>query len=226
MKDPYIQENGVLINRLNITDHNELRRAEADIGFLKLINVDSVSVDYFDESLIRRIHEHVFEDIFDWAGEFRTVPLVKEELVLPGYSIPYTDSKNIKKELTNRINHMNKIDWSSMNVEDISMTFARELALLWKVHPFRDGNTRTTLAYGFLFAKEHGFPFDIETFTTELNRIYADDGKVKKYSVRDKFVLACLDEKDYPEVEPLAGVFHKAIINYQNKHEQERKNVL
>lgn len=226
MKDPYVLENGVLKNKLNITNHDELRKAEADICFLKLINVDSVDCDYFDEALMRRIHQHVFEDIFDWAGEYRTVPLVKEELVLPGYSIPYSDKKLIKKDLVNRINHMNRIDWSSMDIDDISMTFARELALLWKVHPFRDGNTRTTLSFGFLFAKKNGFPFDIETFTTELNRVYGDNGSVRKFSVRDKFVLACLDEKDYPEVEPLAAVFKKAIIEYKNKNEQIKGIVL
>ena len=226
MKDPYILENGVLKNKLGIVDHDDLRKAEADIGFLKLINIDSINCDCFDEILIKKIHKHIFDDIFDWAGEYRTVPLVKEEVVLPGYSIPYTESKNIKNELVNRINHMNSIDWSSMDIDDISMTFARELALLWKVHPFRDGNTRTTLSYGFLFAKNKGFPFDIETFTNELNRIYNSNGIVKRYSVRDKFVLACLDEKDYPEVEFLADVFKRAIVNYQNKREQVVKNVL
>ena len=56
--------------------------------------------------------------------------------------------------------------------------------------------------------------------------VYFSDGKVKRYSVRDKFVLACLDEKDYPEVGPLADVFRKAIISYQNKNENIKGNVL
>ena len=225
MKDPYILDNGVLRNKLNISDIDELRKAEADIGFLKLINIDSVN-GYLDEQLMRDLHRHIFEDIFDWAGEFRTVPLVKEELVLPGYSIPYTDSKNIKKELSNRIKSMNVINWDDMDTRELSLKFAREIALLWKVHPFRDGNTRTTLSFAYIFAREKGFPFDIETFTQELNREYNELGQVTKYNVRDKFVLACLDEKDYPEVEPLAAVFHHAIENYKNKHAQNKKSVL
>ena len=81
MKDPYTYDNGVLKNKLGITSYEKLNQAEADIGFAKLINVDSVNVEYFDESLIKYIHKHIFEDIFDWAGEYRTVPLIKEELV-------------------------------------------------------------------------------------------------------------------------------------------------
>ena len=53
MKDPYIDSNDVLINKLNITNYDELNKAEADIGFVKLINVDSVETSYFDERLLK-----------------------------------------------------------------------------------------------------------------------------------------------------------------------------
>lgn len=222
MKDPYTYDNGVLKNKLNITSYEKLNKAEADIGFAKLINVDSINVEYFDENLIKGIHKHIFEDIFDWAGEYRTVPLIKEELVLPRYSIPYSEPSKIEKDLKDKIRHLNSYAWQNMSTEKISYTFAREIALLWRVHPFRDGNTRTFLSFAYLYAKEHGFPFDIETFTRELNRKYSD-GRVSKYSVRDKFVLACLDEKDYPEIEHLARVFENAINSYKKEKKVTKK---
>ena len=214
MKDPYVNENEVLINKLNIEDEEELKSAEADIGFLKIINIDDINLDYFNADLIKKIHKHIFEDIFDWAGEFRTIPLVKYELVLPLYSIPYSHPKNIEKDLEQHLGALNSISWQNLDIDEISTKFARELALIWRVHPFRDGNTRTTLSFAYLYSKEHGFPFDIETFTNELNREYDETGEVVKYSIRDKFVLACIDEKDYPEVSHLAAVFKKAIENY------------
>ena len=61
MKDPYVDENGVLKNKLGITDNEELKQAEADIGFLKLINIDSIDIDVFDSELIKRIHYHIFK---------------------------------------------------------------------------------------------------------------------------------------------------------------------
>ena len=97
MTDPYIDKNGVLKNKLNIQNREELKQREADIGFVKLINVDSVFAGEFDEELLKNIHIHIFKDIYDWAGEYRKVPLYKEELVLPRYSIPYTDYKEIEK---------------------------------------------------------------------------------------------------------------------------------
>lgn len=223
MKDPYVDSNGVLKNKLGIDDYDELKQAEADIGFLKLINIDSVDVRVFDEDLIRRIHTHIFKDIFDWAGEYRTIPLYKEELVLPRYSIPYSSPENISKDLKEKITDLNAIAWQNMSTEEIASTFARKMALLWRVHPFRDGNTRTMLSFSYLYAKEHGFPLEIETFTNNLNREYNGSGIIKRYSVRDKFVLACLDEKDFPEPEALAAIYLESIKNYKEKSESQNK---
>lgn len=220
MTDPYIDENGVLKNKLHIKNEQELKQKEADIGFLKLINVDSVLEGFFDESLLRKIHKHIFEDIYDWAGEYRTIPLFKEELVLPRYSIPYTDYNEIELDLSRKIKDLNSIAWQNMQPQEIALLFARKIALLWRTHPFRDGNTRTMLCFSYLYAKEHGFPFDIKTFTEELYRKYDENGNVTKYSIRDKFVLACLDDKDYPEVIHLAKTFEHAM----KKHQEDIKH--
>lgn len=222
MNDPYVYENGVLKNKLNIHDYHELNRAEADIGFIKLLNIDSLKIDNFDEESLKMIHEHIFEDIFEWAGKFRIMPLFKEELVLPGCSVYYSDYREIQKDLNERLNKINSIVWQNLEVSEIAYRFARELALIWRVHPFRDGNTRTILSFAYLYAKEHGFPFDMKTFTEELSRKETEDGKTI-YSVRDKFVLACLDEKDYPEVEYLANVFERAIAKYNENNNVKGK---
>ena len=97
-RDPYVYPDGTLINKLNIRDYHELRQAEADIGFLKLINVDSVKSDKLNEELLCDIHYHIFENIFDWAGKYRTVPVYKQELVIPGISLRYADVKSIDKK--------------------------------------------------------------------------------------------------------------------------------
>lgn len=223
MRDPYTNSRGVLINKLEIEDYDILKQAEADIGFIKLVNIDSIPIDYFDEDLLKRIHSHIFEDIFDWAGRFRTVPIYKEEIVLPKYSIPYTEPKEIEKDLKKKLDDLNSVNWEGMDKKELSLLFARKIALIWKNHPFRDGNTRTTLSFACMFAKANGFPLDIETLLTELNREYYEDGRVKKYSIRDKFALACLDDKDYPEVEPLGAIFYKAMKDYQNSKESNNQ---
>ena len=223
MIDPYINSNGVLKNKLNIDDYDELRQAEADIGFLKLIDIDKIDVTTFDEELLKNIHRHIFGDIFEWAGEYRTIPLFKEELVLPRYSIPYTNPQDIHNELQKKLAELNGMSWTDMSPDEIATIFVRKIALLWRVHPFRDGNTRTMLSFSYLYAKEHGFPLDIETFTDNLNRKYNHSGIVQKYSIRDKFVLACLDDKDYPEPEAVISIYLEAMNNHSIKTDDQIK---
>lgn len=168
MDDPYVYENGTLINKLNITDYEKLRQVEADIGFLKLIDIDSVENKKFDINLIKALHTHIFEDIYSWAGEFRTVPIIKEELVLPGCSIDYSSVSMIEKDLNKLLDDLNNTKWNYEDRKEIAYTFARKMALIWRVHPFRDGNTRTILSFSYMFAKEHNFPFDIEIFAKKI----------------------------------------------------------
>ncbi len=216
MRDPYVYPNGVLKNTLNITDAQELKQAEADICMLNLIDVDSIEQPLPGENILQTIHRHIFSDIFEWAGQFRKVPLVKEELVLPGYSVPYSSPNEIKKDLIKRMKDIETTNWNDLELNDLCLTLARKLALLWRVHPFREGNTRTVVAYAYILAKQLGFPFDISTFSEELNRIEVN-GHVVKYNVRDKLVLACLDDKDYPEPEHLAQLFKDAILAHKGE---------
>ena len=216
INDPYTYEDGTLKNKLNIRDHQELRKAEADIGFLKLINVDSVKAEKLNEELLCDIHYHIFENIFDWAGKYRTVPVYKTELVIPGISLRYADVGSIGKELKKQMVELNMINWPLDDINQLAYTFARKIAVMWKIHPFRDGNTRTFLSFAYIFAKANGFPFDMELFTKELNRTHDEDGNVINYSVRDRFVLASLDDDHYPEVGPLASLFKAAIKSYND----------
>ena len=83
-------------------------------------------------------------------------------------------------------------------------------------------NTTSAVAYNDVLF-EAGDSFDMETFTSELNREYHENGRVARYSIRDKFVLACLDEKDYPEVEFLADVFQRSFVNQKNNLNNNRE---
>ena len=97
MKDPYIQSNGTLKNKLGIKKYDDLNKAERDIGFVKLIDVGKALKKRYDAEFFKSIHKHIFEDIFDWAGEFRTVPIEKIEVVIPGLSLQYSEPKILQK---------------------------------------------------------------------------------------------------------------------------------
>lgn len=212
MKDPYVLEDGTLKNLLGITDYKELKKAEKDIGFIKLTNIEKVLSPTFDSKLFQQLHNHIFSDIFSWAGEFRTVPLYKEEVVIPSLSLEYCSPEKISVELDKCFSDFNNTDWASLNLDEKSQKFTELLAKLWRIHPFRDGNTRTTMAFASLFAKEHDFPMNFHVILDNLTRKVDANGKITRFSIRDKFVLAALDKKDYPEPEHLNALLKNAIV--------------
>ena len=217
MKDPYVLEDGTLKNLLGITDYEKLKKAEKDIGFIKLANIDVAFSNKFNKELLQNIHKHIFGDIFSWAGEFRKVPIYKEEVVIPGLSLEYCNYKEISQELDKCLSEFNRVNWDSLDLDEKTQTFTEFLAKIWRIHPFRDGNTRTTMAFASLFAKEHDFPLDFDIILNNLTRQIGDNGKITRYSIRDKFVLAALDKKDYPEPEYLQSLLKHSIVSGTSK---------
>lgn len=222
MKDPYIisTQNPTLKNLLGITAYPELKKAETDIGYAKLLDVYSVYSED-DKNPLKTIHKHIFGDIYVWAGEYRSVPVYKQEVVIPGISLKYADVKDIKNDIEKNIKEMAQIDWLSMDIDTRAEKFTKYLAKIWRVHPFRDGNTRTTLAFANCFARAHGFEMDMSGMINALSRKTNEKGKIKSWSIRDLFVLASLDEKDCPEPQYLNGVMKKAMIAGNGNKEKQ-----
>lgn len=198
-RDPYAHSDGTLKNKLGITDYKKLKLAERDITFAKFLNVDRTFKQSFDSKYLKSIHKHIFDDIFDWAGQYRTVPIIKEEIVIPGLSLEYAQPKDISKKVDACLKKMNETSWEQMSLDDKVSTFTAQLTELWKIHPFRDGNTRTTITFARQFSREHGFPMDLSLLLDNLSRKTDEHGRILQYSIRDKFVLAAIPPEHYPE---------------------------
>lgn len=204
MKDPYVYEDtGTLINKLGIKDYHELRKAEADISFVKLLTVDNnVECTKFDLEYIKNIHKYILEDIYEWAGELRTVPMEKPEEVLGGDTVRYAYPKDIIPNAKKCLNELNRINWNAKELDDKAECFTKLIAQLWQVHPFRDGNTRTIVTYAFRFAEEHGFKMDrnllLDNFTyVRRALVKASDGEYSEYEYLYKIIKDSIQrEKD------------------------------
>src|SRR5580658_6697187 len=62
-----------LKNKLGITDPQQLATAEADLTALRLAELRTAPIRGCFDSLLREIHHHVYQDLYDWAGELRRV---------------------------------------------------------------------------------------------------------------------------------------------------------
>lgn len=99
MFDPYVYPGtDVLKNILNIKDKKTLDDAEADYVSLRLREVAEKPLpgNYNIEHL-SKMHRYIFQDLYEWAGEFRTINIEKEEPALGGLSVEYSDKAKNRK---------------------------------------------------------------------------------------------------------------------------------
>ena len=77
--DPYLYpDTSVLRNLAHIRDANRLNQFESDHFFARLLELQENPIrGSFDSDHLRHIHKYVFQDVYAWAGEFRTVPIAK-----------------------------------------------------------------------------------------------------------------------------------------------------
>ncbi len=194
MRDEYLYEDvRVLKNKLGIKNNAELDQAESDITYIKLLDIDTAITGLFDYQRLKAIHKYIFEDIYEWAGEERTIPIVKGERVLGGDSIKYSQPDDIEKDIKNAMSRISSSEWESLEVFKAAKLFSQLTARLWIVHPFREGNTRSVITFMTQFSETKGYPLDKELLRIKSGYVrdalvMASDGKYADYSYLTRVV--------------------------------------
>lgn len=166
MRDPYLYSDAdILKNKLDIKSQDLLDEAEADyvVYRLKELVLSPLVGDYDIEHLME-MHKYTFQDIYEWAGKPRIISIYKEEDVLGGQSIEYSDPFDISSDIRHVLSDMKSKRWVSMDLEEAAIEFCDSLAKLWKIHPFREGNTRVTITFMCQYAEELGFSINRKLF--------------------------------------------------------------
>ena len=151
--DPYLDlQTGVLRNLLGITEPKRLRRVEADFTAVRIAQViRNPILGAYDLTHLRAFHRQIFQDLYDWAGELRTVSIGRGRL----FSLPQhleADAAELFGWLA-RAEYLRGRDRAAF-VVDLAELYADLNAL----HPFRDGNGRTQRAFLGQLAVDAGHP--------------------------------------------------------------------
>lgn len=150
--DPYIDPiSGVLRNKLGITDIKKLEAAEADTTAARLITLlSNPVVGNFDLSHLKAIHKRLFETIYDWAGELRTVEMAKG-------STKFANCEYLEQAGTNLFIELHKENLlKNLPDEQYAQRLAHYYSEVNILHPFREGNGRAQRAFFTLLALESG----------------------------------------------------------------------
>lgn len=125
-------------------NHNELECDFVSMRIVELLDQDNfeLSVNY-----LKYIHKYLFQDVYEFAGEFRKVDFSKHEKILNNDSIAYGDSKTLSESLEYDISLEKEKNYNDMSIVEVIKNITDFTSSIWQVHPFREGNTRTTAVF-------------------------------------------------------------------------------
>ena len=221
MKDPYLYPHtDILKNLADIRDREMLSCMEAEYTSIRLAElVTGESVSRFDFATLCDMHHYIFQDIYEWAGKIRIINIEKSEPALGGISIEYSDCFDIEKDATFVLDKMNHYAWEKAFIEEVAEIFSKYLAELWKVHPYREGNTRTVITFCSQFIESKGFYIDSDLFKDNAqymrtalvaaNALFSDLGDKRKPEYLEKIVLDAL-ERGREMKQRVSGIIKKA----------------
>lgn len=139
LREYYIEQ-----EKKNNINHNELECDFVSTRIVELLEENSfeLSVNY-----LKYVHKYLFQDVYEFAGEFRKVDFSKHEKILNNDSVAYGDCKSLKESLEYDISLEKDKKYEEMNIVDVIKNITNFSSNIWQVHPFREGNTRTTALF-------------------------------------------------------------------------------
>ncbi len=160
MNDPYILPNRTLKNKLGIKDAVKLDKAEAALTADRLAEIDNKGPKGpFNYERLKATHHYIFQDIYEWAGQPRTISISKDHS-------SFTPSYLIQHHTENLFSRLQKDNFlQSLKSKEFAEKITEFFANLNQIHPFREGNGRTQRAFTEALAKQAGYniAFDIST---------------------------------------------------------------
>lgn len=139
LKEYYVEK-----EKNNDVNHNELECDLVSTRIVELLQEDNfeLSIDY-----LKYVHKYLFQDVYEFAGEFRKVDFSKHERILNNDSVAYGDHKLLEQSLDYDITLEKNKNYKEMNIVDVINNITDFSSRIWQIHPFREGNTRTTALF-------------------------------------------------------------------------------
>lgn len=142
---------------------------ECDIIAIRIAKLLEEKSFTFSPATLKTIHRELFSGVFEgtiklYVGIFRDCNLTKNEEILSGKSVIYGDYSEILDCLEYDFDRESKKDYSKMSINEQISNISKFVSNIWQVHPFREGNTRTTAIFTIKYLNQKGFDVNNELF--------------------------------------------------------------
>ena len=189
---------------------NDDDKEEADKVSVRIREILAEQTFSFTPDLLLSIHKRLFTGVFYKvkAGYYRTYNISKKEWVLDGESVFYANADMIKQTLDYDFGQEKAFDYSTLTPDEAIKHITRFIANIWQIHPFGEGNTRTTAVFTIKYLNSLGFKVNNEPF--EKNSWYFRNALVRaNYTNMTKGI--------YMNTEYLEKFFRNLILGESNE---------
>ena len=110
------------------------------------------------------VHKHLFKGIYNHAGEFRSYNISKREWILNDDTVTYASHQSLKVMIDYDLDRERNSQYAGLPMQTVIQHIARFIANLWQIHPFGEGNTRTTAVFLIKHLRTKGFDVTNDMF--------------------------------------------------------------
>ena len=186
----------------------ENRTEEADKVSARIAQLLSEDAFVFSPNQLIAIHRRLFDGIYKFAGTIRDYNISKQEWVLQGKSVVYAGADLIRDTLRYDFDLEKNFDYSALSIDESIKHITGFIANMWQIHPFGEGNTRTTAVFAIKYLRSLGF--------NVTNTLFADNSwYFRNALVRANY--ADIQKGIYEDKSYLEKFFRNLILNEQNE---------
>lgn len=110
------------------------------------------------------LHRRIFDGVFKHAGELRNYDITKKEWVLRGDTVNYLNFEDLWSALDFDISQERAFSYKGLSADETVKHITGFVSGLWQIHPFGEGNTRTTAVFTIQYLRSIGFDVDNDMF--------------------------------------------------------------
>ena len=140
-------------------DKEEADRVSSNIS--KLLQTDAFT---YSVAGLAAIHRAIFEGVFKHAGSFRNYDISKKVWVLRNDSVLYGRWQDLQMTIEYDLEQERQFDYTALNNDQLIEHLTKFVADLWQIHPFCEGNTRTTAIFTIKYLRSLGFSVNNNMF--------------------------------------------------------------
>ena len=187
----------------------EINTKECDIVSTRIAELLEDGSFTFSPIYLKSIHKYLFDGVFEgdiknYAGIFRDYNISKKEDILNGKTVIYGNYKDLMEYLRYDFGEEENVDYTKLSPEGQVKRISKFTSAIWQVHPFVEGNTRTTAVFIEKYLRTKGYKVNNDLF------------KENSLFFRNALVISNFSDINLgisPDFKYLHSFFSKLLIN-------------